>query len=408
MRILHGLASLDPADGGLPKIAVRLAAAQAALGHDVHILGYRRPMAEAAIDQELRAIPHASQLRLTFLSPADARERLTGLRARRAVSDMIGDFDFLHLHDLWLPLSRVAAAAAFRRGVPYTLLLNGMLDPWSLAQKRWKKRMGLFVLGYRKMLDRAAFLHAGNDDEVRLIRPMRLKPEVCVIPNGIFVEELSPLPPAGSFARSHPELRSRPYVLFLSRLHYKKGLDYLADAFAKVARRLPDIMLVVAGPDGGAEAEFRRRVAALRIADRVVICGPVWGNDRLAAMADAACFCLPSHQEGFSLAITEAMGCGLPVVVSEGCHYPQVAQAGAGFVLPLDADVFADALVRVMSDADLRTTMGRAGRDLVSSRFTWPLVAEQTIKAYERVRRARGRRNSAGGEPEGVSPSLRI
>jgi len=387
MRILHCLGSLDPTGGGLPKIAARLAAAQAALGHDVHLLLYRRPGAQDAIDRELGAIPGAARLKTTYLPEASRWEGWTASEARRALRPLIAGFDFLHLHDLWLPLSKVAALAAREADVPYTILLNGMLDPWSLAQKRWKKKLGLSLLGYRKMLDRAAFLHAGNDDEVRLIRPLELKAKPIVIPNGVFIEELTPLPPPGSFSKRHPHIGSRPFILFLSRLHYKKGLDYLADAFAIVARRLAGVMLVVAGPDGGAEADFRRRVETLGVADRVVVCGPVWGDDRLAAMADAACMCLPSHQEGFSLAITEAMGCGLPVVVSEGCHYPEVAEVGAGFVLPLDAQAFASALIRVMEDPELRQSMGRAGRELVLSRFTWPIVAERTLAAYERHRR---------------------
>lgn len=388
MRILHCLGSLDPADGGVPKIAVRLAAAQAALDHEIHILVYRREKAQAAIERELREIPGHERLRLTYLPEADRWERTTAIGARRAIRAVIERFDFLHLHDLWLPLSRVAAVEAHRSGVPYTILLNGMLDPWSLAQKAWKKKLGLLALGYRKMLDRAAFLHAGNEDEVRLIRPLGLQPDPCVIPNGIFVEEITPAPSSGSFSARHPAIASRPFILFLSRLHYKKGLDYLADAFAKAAPRIPGAILVVAGPDGGAEADFRRRIEELGVAERVVMCGPVWGNDRVLAMAEAACFCLPSRQEGFSLAITEAMGAGLPVVISEACHYPQVAEAGTGFVLPLDAGAFADALVRMMSDADLRQSMGRAGRELVLSRFTWPIVAEQTIAAYGRFRRA--------------------
>jgi glycosyltransferase involved in cell wall biosynthesis len=406
MRIFHILPSLDPADGGVPKIAVRLAAAQAALGHDVQILVYRRPNAQNSIDQELRAIPGSNMLKLNYLPVADPWEQYTASQARRVVTGIIRDFDFLHLHDLWRPLSKRAAAIAFQCGVPYTILLNGMLDPWSLSQKRWKKKLGFAVLGYREMLDRAAFLHAGNDDEVRLIRPLGLLPEIRVIPNGIFAEEIAPMPAFGSFSGKYPQLASRPFILFMGRLHYKKGLDYLADAFAKVASRFPEFMLVVAGPDGGAEDDFRRRIDALGVADRVVLSGPVWGNDRLAAMADAACFCLPSRQEGFSLAITEAMGCGLPVVISEGCHYPQVSEVGAGFVLPLDADAFADALIRIMNDGELRERMGQRGRELVWSRFTWPTVAKQTIDAYENVHRAPGWRSSTGRR--NASPWLRI
>lgn len=388
MRILHVISSLDPAEGGPPRIAVRLAAAQAALGHDVHMLLYRRPAAQQTIDRDLSAIPGAELLGLHYLPPLDLKERYLVVQGRKALDEMVGGFDFVHLHSVWTRLCKAAATAADRAAVPYTILLNGMLDPWSLKQKRWKKKLAM-LLGYRRMLNRAAFLHTGNEDEVRLIQPLRLRPPCRTIPNGIFVEEITPLPPAGTFYELHPELQGQPFVLFLGRLHYKKGLDYLADAFAIVAAQVPQARLVVAGPDDGVKDDFCRRVAAAGIGHRVHCIGPIYDRERLAALADAACFCLPSRQEGFSLAITEAIGCGLPAIISQQCHFPEVGQAGAGFVLPLDAKAFADAIVRVLTDAELRSRMSRAGIELCRQRYTWPVVAEQTIHAYQEFARGK-------------------
>jgi glycosyltransferase involved in cell wall biosynthesis len=98
------------------------------------------------------------------------------------------------------------------------------------------------------------------------------------------------------------------------------------------------------------------------------------------------CFCLASHHEAFSMAITEALACRLPVVVSRECFFPEVAEVGAGEVVELDADQIAAALVRIARDSELRQRMGEAGRTLVEERFTWPRIAEQTIELYEQVR----------------------
>jgi glycosyltransferase involved in cell wall biosynthesis len=256
-----------------------------------------------------------------------------------------------------------------------------MLDPYSLAQKKWKKKVAL-LLGYRAMLNHAAFLHTGNADEVRLIEPLRLAPPCRTIPNGVFLEELLPLPPAGSFYAKHPEVDRQPFILFLARLHHKKGLDYLADAFKFTAAKMPDVRLVVAGPDGGARQMFVDRIASAGLLARVHVVGPLYHRDRLDAMADASCFCLPSRQEGFSLAITEALGCGLPVVISQNCHFPEVADFGAGLVLPLEAPALAEGLLSVLGDPGLRERMSRAGSKMIRERYTWPVIARQTIDAY--------------------------
>jgi glycosyltransferase involved in cell wall biosynthesis len=373
--------SLDPARGGPSAVAVRLAAAQAGLGHEVSILTYLPPDAEERLWAASEAIPGFENLVIHRIGRLTGLERFWPRRARRKLGTLVPASDVLHLHGLWKPLLPVAAAVARKRGKPYVLTPHGMLDPWSLAQNRIVKRVALRLV-HRRMINGAAFVHALNSDERDLIGPLELKAPVEILPNGVFLDEIDPLPEPGAFAAAHPELDGRPYVLFLSRLHYKKGLDYLADAFA----RLPaagDVRLVVAGPDDGAEAAFRRRVAELGIGRRVHMVGPLYGRDKLAALAGAACFCLPSRQEGFSVAIIEALACGVPAVVSEACHFPEVAEAGAGLVVPLEAGAVARGLETVLRNPDAGRAMGAAGRRLVEERFTWPAIAGRCIAAYK-------------------------
>jgi glycosyltransferase involved in cell wall biosynthesis len=203
-----------------------------------------------------------------------------------------------------------------------------------------------------------------------------------VIPNGVNLAEFDPPPDAALFRRRLPALSGRPYILFLGRLHYKKGLDHLAEAFRIVAGQLPDVHLVVAGPDDGARDDLEARVAAAGLVNRVHIPGPIYGPAKLSCVAGAACFCLPSRQEGFSVAILEALACGTPVVVSTECHFPEVAEVGAGEIVPLDTDALAAALNRVLADPARRARMGKAGRELVAAQFTWPRIAERCIDTY--------------------------
>lgn len=370
MNILHVVPSLDPADGGPPRIALHIAVATARLGHAVTLVTH--PTANRV------TVTGDAAVNVEFLSPGHGRfDRLTGRSVRRSLAGRVGAFDVVHVHDVWRPISRAALAAADAAGVRFVLLPNGMLDPWSLRQKAWKKRP-LLALGLRRLLNRAAFIHVGNADEERGVRLARITAPAVTVPNGVDPAEFDP-PPV-----PRPELTGlgdKPYVLFLGRLHYKKGLDHLAAAFTLLAAKRPDVHLVVAGPDEGAAESFRNAIGSAGLSDRVRLLGPVFGDDRYALMAGAAAFCLPSRQEGFSIAILEALACGCPVVISDACHFPEVATAGAGEVVPLSADAVAAALLRVLNHPG---EMRRAARSLVMSNYTWPRVAERLVEAYAR------------------------
>lgn len=382
MKIYHVIPSLDPASGGPPVVAARLAAAQAALGCQTRLIAYLFPKAQKNVDTDFRTIPNIEKVAIDYLPPLTKWERFLATGARRRLMKMLESADVVHLHGVWDPIIRAAADAAFELKRPYVLTVHGMLDPWSMSQKAWKKKIALHM-GYRRMLDRAVFLHFLNSDEHALTVDLHLRAAARVVPNGIFLEELDPLPAEGEFRANRPWLGERPFVLFLARLHYKKGLDYLADAFAIVAKNYPETQLVVAGPDGGAQKPFEEQIRQLNIQDRVHIIGPIYGPEKLRALVDCDCFVLPSRQEGFSIAVTEAMACRAPVVVSKSCHFPEVEQAGAGIITDLDAAQIATAIGKVLNNPAAARQMGEAGRELVLSRFTWPQVARQMIDAYQ-------------------------
>jgi len=376
MRILHVIESLDPDAGGPPAVVLRIAAAQAALGHDVQAASASMsPSRHDAFRVSLEGIPSIDRVRFIDMATPRVLDVLTGARVD------LPNADFVHLHGVWSPLLVAASAWARRKGIGYCVAPHGMLDPWSLRQKWWKKRLAL-AIGWRRMLDRARFLHVLNADEAALVGPLGLRSPSRVIPNGIFLEEILPVPEPGSFRSELPALGDRPFILFLSRLHFKKGLDRLAAGFARVAAADPEVHLVVAGPDGGARAEFESAIAAAGLTDRTHLTGPIYGRRKYAAMVDCACFCLPSRQEGFSVAITEALAVGRPVVITPECHFPEVAEVDAGIVTSAEPEPLAAALVEILRDPVRSEARGRRGADLVRRRFTWDRIAEASILAY--------------------------
>jgi len=384
MKILHVIQSIDPAEGGPPVVATRLAAAQAAQGHEVHLLAYNTQRSHGAIEKFLEDLPGKERLKFHLLDPPTKLEKFTGPRAQAALEKIIPQMDIVHAHGIWNTVVRVACKICRRHSITHSICVHGMFDPWCMRQKSLKKRIAMKIAIY-KMFDKCTFIHCLNKDEVEFVQSFGFQSSLEVIPNGIFVEEFDRPPDHGVFRRKNPLIGDHPYILFLSRLHYKKGLDYLADAFAAVAIDFPQLRLVVAGPDGGAQTDFEHRIDRAGLSDRVLITGPIYGPEKLEVLVDAECFCLPSRQEGFSIAITEALALGLPVVVTQACHYPEISETMAGIETDLSVESVADGLRKFFrSTPEQIENMGMNGKHLVRDRFTWPIVAERSLCIYKK------------------------
>lgn len=386
MRILHVIITLDPAWGGPPRVAARMAAAQATLGHEVRILSYGTPQIQQAVKEMTASIPGFAGVDLDYLEATGWKETLHAASARARLRELLGRFDVVHIHNVWDSIVRAGAAEAQRLPrTPYFIQPNGILDVWCMQQKRLKKLLALRLL-YRRMLDSAAGLCLGNEDERQAIAPLGLKAPTTLVPlNAVFPEEVKTLPPAGNFYKRYPQLNGKPFIVFLGRLHIKKGLDFLADSFGIFAKSNATTHLVVIGHDEGAQSDFQQRIARHGVQDRVHLVGPLHGEAKWEAFRDASCFALPSRQEGFSIAITEALACGLPVVISNECHFAEVAQTGAGEVVELNAQKIADAFGRVFASDSNRARMSHAAKRLVETRFNCLLAAKDLVDVYQRA-----------------------
>jgi len=386
MRIIHVIRRLDPATGGPPVVVLQLAAAQAAACDDVHILCHEDPATSAGVDALVQSVRGAEAVTIHRIPCRSRLTELIGPALLRRFDQLVNNEDptVVHLHGVWEAILVRVAAQARRRDVPYVIMPHGLLDPYSLTQKGWKKRLAL-ALFHRRMLDEAAAIHTLNEDEKQLIGPLELPTPCFVVPNGVDLDALLPLPEPGVFRAQHTSVGQHPYFLFLSRLHHKKGLDILAETFAQYARHGGTYRLVVVGPDEGQRDNFQKLIAEHGLTDRVHLTGPLYGDDKKAALRDAAAFILPSRQEGHSAAVLEAMACGLPVLISDACHFPQVADAEAGHVLPLDPAAFAKTMQQIEADPEHAARTGERGTDLVRKNYTWPRIAEQLKSEYTQL-----------------------
>lgn len=380
MRIVHVVESLDPSTGG-PSVSVpSLAIAQSTLGHSVTVF-HGSTSLSSPINGNVAVLPGVETVQFIPLLEAGIAERLLARNAFKRLRESALSAEVFHLHGVWRPVLMAAARAALSQGVDVVISPRGMLDPWSLKQHGWRKGL-FFTFFWRGVLDKARFVHALNDAEAQLMIPLGLKSRVCVHPNGVFPELFRTLPSPDLFRSRFPELGSSRYILFCGRLHYKKGVDLLVDAFGILAGRMANVDLVIAGPDGGMRTEIEQRVSRAGLNDRVHLTGAVYGAEKLSAMAGAECFCLPSRQEGFSMAITEAMACGSPVVASDQCHFPEIEQSGAGYVVELKPEKIGEALFSLLSDTGLRKKFGAAARTLVLSRYDWRKIGAEMVSSY--------------------------
>lgn len=389
MRILLVVRDMHPRGGGPPRVMVGSALALAGQGHQVTIAAEFDPGEEAQVRTAWRDLD-AAGVKLE-LFPASGRLPINGTPAiAKMFNARIAEWDVVHLHGVWDRPLIAAGNAARRAKVPYLISPHGMLDRWSFGRQPLKKWFALHILGAHRLLYGATAIVFGTQDEAEeasLTGPWRTE----IVPNGVPETMLAPRDP-GARQKLHEALpQSRDWtriLLFYARFHPKKGLDMLIEAFSQVAPDHPGTALLAAGIPEDAEYEktLHAQTAASPVAGRIVLTSQFAGPEARFLLDAADILALPSHQEGFSMAVIEGMARGLPVLITTRCHFPEVEAEGAGRVVAATPEALAEGLLDLLAkdDAALRT-MGDAGAKLVADRFTWTQVARQLGDAYARA-----------------------
>ncbi len=238
-----------------------------------------------------------------------------------------------HAHEVRTVENLRLAPLLNRLGVPLVVSPHGTL-PYETGRQSVKRLWDrLFARRLLPRFDRVIGLTASEAADARAIWSACGVPlpdeRIRIVPNGVHLKDFEHLPPK-ELSRARWDLGSGPVVLFLGRLHERKGLQFLIPAFADAARQVTDARLLIAGPDEGMRATLDAQIAQFDLAGRVIFTGMLAGDDKLAALAAADLFALPAVGEGFSMAVLEAMACGLPVLLTPGCNFPEVIDAGAG------------------------------------------------------------------------------
>jgi glycosyltransferase involved in cell wall biosynthesis len=300
---------------------------------------------------------------------------------RSALDARVPGVDIVHTHLPFGYPTYAASRAALRHRKPLFYHQRGVFDPARLRFRRIKKKVFL-ELFEKPVMRRATCLIALTAAEVSSYRALGIDTATTVIPNGIDTHAYRNRPRA----RASDGLDIPPQavvILFMGRIHPIKGADTLLEAFLKIAASHPLAWLVVAGPDEwGAEHKMRARAVEAGIADRIVFTGMIEGEGKKDLLARADLFCLPSAGEGFSMAILEALASETAVLISPGCNFPEVVDAGAGRVVANDAADLSRAIASMISDLPNLRAMGVKGRAFVLGHYSWERIVDKTEAAY--------------------------
>jgi glycosyltransferase involved in cell wall biosynthesis len=380
MKLLHLLPTLDPAGGGPMEGVLQSSLACIGLGHTVEVATLDDPAAPF-----LRGYP----LRVHALGPARSgygysSRYVPWLRAHAE------GYDAVIVNGLWQYHGLGAWRALRRARVPYFVFTHGMLDPWfktAYPLKHAKKWLYWPWADYRLLRDARGVLFTCEEERLLARQSFWLyRAREIVVSFGTRAPPTDAPRLREAFFAAHPDLRGRRLLLFLSRIHEKKGCDLLLDAFARVATEQPDLHLVIAGPDQtGWQAALQARAAALGIGARVSWPGMLQGDLKWGAFHAAEAYVLPSHQENFGIAVAEALGCGVPVLISDKVNiWREIEAAGAGVIDTDTADGCERMLRRWLAlSAPQREAMRAAASALFVERFTVEAMAASLIALVE-------------------------
>ena len=296
------------------------------------------------------------------------------------------DHDVVIIQGLWQYHALATWRALRGTGIPYFVYPHGMLDPWfkrAYPFKHLKKWSYWPWADYRVLRDAHAVLFTTEQERLLARQSFWLyEANEVVVGYGTSAPPEDAEKQCAAFLERFPHLRGQRIILFLSRIHPKKGVDLLIEAFAAVATSDPTLQLVVAGPDQlGLQLGLHRRATALGIQDRITWPGMLSGELKWGAFRCAELFCLPSHQENFGIVVAEALACGLPVAIAEPVNIASdVAASGAGIVHADTAAGTTAALNQWLAMAPAaRAQMAERSKQLFVERFDFATLAKNLL-----------------------------
>lgn len=385
MRITHVIPYMHPHAGGPPVVVDRMCQGLATRGWDVRVITTDSMATGGDPGWQARYAEHYS---------IDVHEtnRLRGYAYSSTLPPALQvaarDSDLFHLHTLWTFPTYVAAKICRQLGTPFVVMPHGMADPNSLSRNWLRKKIYGYLWEWRNLRSARGMIYTHAEERRLAEKSVSGLPEGHIVPLGADEPpDLGRAELAERFLRARPELRGKQLVIFLGRLHPKKGLDLLIPAFAQVVQAEPNAHLLLVGPGDEPYVQSLQVMAqSSRVAPHVTFVGPLASEAKWGALAASSVFALSSYQENFALTVVEALRSGVPVVLSQRVNiWEDVTQCGAGIACDLTVASVANAIITYLRDPNKRAASAESGRQLVAERFNWNRSVDAIENVYRQI-----------------------
>ena len=287
--------------------------------------------------------------------------------------------DVVHVNCCWMPVCSVVQRMAQKRGYKVVLTPHGMLEPWIVNRHYWTRKLPALILYQKAAIQRADCIQATADSERDNLLKLGYNGNVKVVKLGIDADGIE-------IKKSWKKTRQ---ILFLSRVHVKKGINFLIEAASMLRNELQGYKIIVAGEgDGDYVAALKRQIADYGLQDMVKLIGGVYGNDKWKLIQTSDFFVLPTHSENFGLAIAEALASGTPVITTVGTPWSDLNNSHAGAWIEIGTQPLVDTLRKflALTDEELER-MGRNGRKLIETKYSAKVMAEKMMEVYQEILR---------------------
>lgn len=304
--------------------------------------------------------------------------------ASRALWELAAtELDLIHNHGLWMFPNLYARQSALKNHLPLMISTHGMLNSWSIKFHHFKKCIAWLLYEYKNLLSATVF-HATSVEEFLAIRSLGFRQPIAIIPNGVEVEDPMIKHEKKILTYNFPELKNKKWLLFLSRIHPKKGLENLLLSWKLISEIFDDWHLIIAGPDtSGYQTKLELLATELRLQHRVTFTGMLSAQKKKAALANADLFVLPTYSENFGIAIAEALAYAVPVITTKAAPWEDLLTYECGWWIENTKSKLAVALTEAMQLSDReRQAMGLRGRNLVKTKYSWESIALEMLRVY--------------------------